>query len=65
MRVSILILLEMSLEVLLFVVISYANIGFNPYFVGDESGRCRKISLKALTQKSFNPYFVGDESGSI
>ncbi len=35
---------------------------FNPYFVGDESGRVWRNITKAKKRR-FNPYFVGDESG--
>ncbi len=42
---------------------SAGGLCFNPYFVGDESGR--KSKTRSCTRKSsFNPYFVGDESGS-
>ncbi len=38
--------------------------GFNPYFVGDESGSSTP-EISVLVIFCFNPYFVGDESGSI
>ncbi len=37
--------------------------GFNPYFVGDESGSGYDRRARAAGA-GFNPYFVGDESGS-
>ena len=62
-RVSILILLEVVLEVIEQNLHLNTCLGFNPYFAGSSSGSCF-VSKTENGGISFNPYFAGSSSGS-
>ena len=64
MLVSILILLEVILEVLYSALTLTEVAGFNPYFTGSNSGRHSELR-KWWHLLRFNPYFTGSNSGRL
>ena len=62
--VSILILLEVILEVVFTLTFPPAATSFNPYSTGSYSGRMPVITRAVTDNASFNPYSTGSYSGS-
>ena len=64
MLVSILILLEVILEVAKTFEYEAYDQSFNPYFTGSNSGSETNLLIN-VTSECFNPYFTGSNSGSV